>query len=210
MVTAPVRFTQALELAERHLADLPYRQLAVEHEASGERLEPEFRRDGWTADREVVMALERPADRDVDTSVVGELTAEEALPLMRRWSAEDPRLELSEEDLRQIAEFSRRSWEARSARCLGVRDERGAPVALTALYSDGATAQVEDVYVVPEQRGHGFGRALVTRALAIARGDGHEFTFIVADDAGWPKNLYARLGFVPVGRNWLFHRDRAR
>jgi hypothetical protein len=31
--------------------------------------------------------------------------------------------------------------------------------------------------------------------------------FIVADDDGWPKQLYARLGFDPIGRMGMFHRD---
>ena len=28
----------------------------------------------------------------------------------------------------------------------------------------------------------------------------------MADDNDWPKQLYARLGFEPVGRAWVFHR----
>ncbi len=38
-VTQPIEFDEALALAERHLVELPYRQLVVEHEASGIRLE---------------------------------------------------------------------------------------------------------------------------------------------------------------------------
>jgi hypothetical protein len=33
-----------------------------------------------------------------------------------------------------------------------------------------------------------------------------ELLFIVADDNDWPKDLYARLGFEPVGRTRAFHR----
>jgi hypothetical protein len=29
----------------------------------------------------------------------------------------------------------------------------------------------------------------------------------VADDNDWPKLLYERLGFRPVGHLWQFHRD---
>ena len=35
---------------------------------------------------------------------------------------------------------------------------------------------------------------------------GHELIFIVADDDDWPKDLYARLGFDPIGRAWAFTR----
>jgi hypothetical protein len=29
----------------------------------------------------------------------------------------------------------------------------------------------------------------------------------LADDNDWPKDLYASIGFEPVGRTWAFHRD---
>ena len=28
--------------------------------------------------------------------------------------------------------------------------------------------------------------------------------FLIADDADWPKELYAKLGFDPIGRFWQF------
>ena len=73
------------------------------------------------------------------------------------------------------------------------------------LYSDGTTAEVENVYTAPEERGRGFARALVSRAVQLGVDGGHELTFIVADDFDWPKRLYARLGFEPAGRTWSFH-----
>lgn len=209
-VSQPIRFSEALALVEQQLGDLPYRQLVVEDEASGRRLEAEFRSQGWEVEREVTMVLARRPDRDADTAVVTDVGEQEALALMRRWVAEDPDLNLTEEGLRQVVEFSRMSWRARGARALGVRDEGGALAAMTLLYSDGATAQVEDVYTVPEARGRGFARALVTRAVTLAQEAGHELTFIVADDNDWPKELYARIGFEPAGHAWLFHREVGR
>ena len=44
-------------------------------------------------------------------------------------------------------------------------------------------------------------------ANARKRSAGNELVFIQADDDGWPKQLYSRLGFDPVGRIGLFHRD---
>lgn len=206
-VNKPIQFSDALALAERHLADLPYRQLVVEHEASARRLEPEFREQGWKVERDVTMALVRPPDREPDTSDVRLVDEGAALALMRRWAAEDPELNLSEEDLSQVAEYTRRCWAARGARCLGVIGDDGGLGAMTMLYSDGAVAQVEDVYTVPEERRRGFARALVTRAVSLAQEGGHELTFILADDNDWPKQLYRRIGFEPVGYSWLFHRD---
>jgi predicted GNAT family acetyltransferase len=65
----------------------------------------------------------------------------------------------------------------------------------------------QDAATVPERRNHGFARRLITRAIAVALQGGHELVFIVADDDGWPKHLYAQMGFDPTGRMAMFHRD---
>jgi hypothetical protein len=46
-VSRPIEYDEALALAEEHQRELPYRQLAVEHDASGRSLERAFRADGW-------------------------------------------------------------------------------------------------------------------------------------------------------------------
>ena len=66
--------------------------------------------------------------------------------------------------------------------------------------------QVEDVFALPDVRGRGHGRALIARATAFARDDDHDLVFIVADDEGWPKHLYASAGFAPIGRRAVLHR----
>jgi GNAT superfamily N-acetyltransferase len=209
-VTRPVRFAAALALSEEHLGELPYRQLAVEHEPSGRRLEGPFRDDGWEIDRDLTMVLAQDPDRQVDTGAVIEPGERETLALTRRWADEDEHLQLTPEGLAQVVEHNRLTWRVRRARRLGVRDNSGALAAITQLYSDGTSAQVEGVYTVPEQRGRGYARALVTHAVALAQAAGHKLTFIVADDMDWPKQLYARIGFEPVGRAWLFHRQVGR
>ena len=206
-VATPIDYGDAVALAEEHLGELPYRQLMVEHEHSGELLEQPFRDDGWQVDREVTMVLVRPPDAEVDSNLVVEPGENETLALMRRWTAEDPELKLSGEPLAQVVEASRLSWRVRNARRLGVLAEDGTLAAMTLLFSDGRIAQVEDVYTVPEERRRGFARAAVTRAAMLAHTQGHELTFIVADDNAWPKHLYGRIGFEPVGKVWLFHRD---
>jgi ribosomal protein S18 acetylase RimI-like enzyme len=74
------------------------------------------------------------------------------------------------------------------------------------LWRRGGVAQVEDVVVLPAARGRGFGRAVVTAAIAAARTMELELLFIVADDDDWPKELYAKLGFQHVGRLRIFDR----
>jgi ribosomal protein S18 acetylase RimI-like enzyme len=209
-VTRPLQFAEALELVEELQAALPYRQLTVEHAAAGERLEAAFRADRWRIGRDVVMVLAGSPDREVDTSAVVEAGEEETLQLMGRWSGEDEQLTANEEGHRQVLEATRLAWRARRGRHLGVVGDGDTLAGMTTLYCDGAVAQVEDVYVVPEARGRGFGRALVTHAVALAQQSAPELTFVVADDEGWPKLLYSRIGFEPVGRTWNFHRDAGR
>jgi GNAT superfamily N-acetyltransferase len=205
-VARGVGFAEALELAEAHLRDLPYRQLMIEHEPTGRRLERSFAEAGWEVDREVVMQLVRATDRAVDLGTVVEADEERVMGLMRRWIGEDESIELTPDGLDQVVEFTRRVARARNVRLFGVHGERGGLAAITMLYSDGIVAQVEDVYTVPEERQRGHARALVTRAAEVARADGHELVFIIADADDWPQRLYRRLGFDPIGRTWALHR----
>ena len=80
-------------------------------------------------------------------------------------------------------------------------------MAITKLRTAGGIAQVEDVYTVPEARGRGFARALVSHAVELARAGDPDLIFITADDNDWPQQLYARIGFRPLGRIWLFHHN---
>ena len=150
------------------------------------------------------MVMSGAPDRDTDTSIAVGAGEDEVTELMRRWYGEDepdPRV------LDQLAELFRRETRACGDRLLGVRSSDGQLVAMSKLRSDGRVAQVEDVYTVPEARGRGFGRAVVARAVELARDDGHDLIFIDADDNDWPKQLYARVGFRPFGRIWQFHHD---
>ena len=205
-VIGPIEADDAVALAETHLGELPYRQLMIEHEASGRRLERALGRQGWRVDREVTMRLARGPDREVDLSAVVDPSPQAVLELMTRWMREGSAHRPSAQEERELARSWQLEWRARNVRLFGIVGRSGELAAITLLYSDGVIAQVEDVYTVPEERGHGFARALVTQAIKLAAEGGHELTFIVADDRGWPKELYGRLGFEPVGRIWSFHR----
>ena len=76
----------------------------------------------------------------------------------------------------------------------------------TDLYSDGRTAQVEDVATSPDHRGKGLASAVVLRAVEEALASGHTFVFLIANDENGPKELYGRLGFETIGHTWSFLR----
>jgi ribosomal protein S18 acetylase RimI-like enzyme len=203
-VTEGLTFEQLIDLADEQQPGLDYRHVAVEHQATGPGLEDAFRAAGWKVERDLVMVLSGPADRPADASVVDDAGEEEVLGLMRRWYEGDGP---APTEIEQLVAYGRREARTLGDRLLGVRSGDGALVAITKLRSDGQTAQVEDVYTVPEARGRGFARALISRAVELARDGGQDLTFIVADDNYWPKLLYERIGFRPVGRLWQFHRD---
>ena len=202
-ISRPLTFESAIELAEAELAAVRYLHIVSENQENGPELEDAFRAAGWKTEREVWMVLSALPDREADTSIVVDAGEDEASELMRRWFAED---ELDPRALVQLVEFSRREARACGDRLLGARSADGQLAAITKLRGDGETAQVEDVYTAPEARGRGYARALVCRAVELARSGGHDLVFITADDNDWPKLLYERLGFRPLGRVWQFHR----
>ena len=200
----PITYERAVALARVHLGELPFEHVVIEDETD-EALEAQFLGDGWKVQRDVVMALGPKPDRVTDTSAVVELTTDAALALMADWLLEE--MTLSGEALQQLLRATSLEGELWGERRLGALGQDGEAVAMTKLRSDGPTAWVEDVYVSPRARGRGIGRMLVTRAIELAREADPEVVFIVADDDGWPKQLYAKLGFEPVGRLHSFHRS---
>jgi GNAT superfamily N-acetyltransferase len=203
-ITEPLGFDALLRLAGEQLPQLGYVDIATEDQVAGQALEPAFRAAGWKVERDVVMVLSEPPDRPADMSRVADAGENELMDLMDRWFAEDPGPSASERV--ELVDYNRREVHVHGDRMLGVRSSDGQLVAMTKLRSDGSTAQVEDVYTVPEARGRGYARALVSRAAELAREDGAGLTFIVADDNDWPRLLYRRIGFRPVGHVWHFHR----
>jgi GNAT superfamily N-acetyltransferase len=203
-VADALTFNELVELADAQQAGCDYRQVAVENQQAGPDLEDAFRSAGWKAVRDVVMVLAAAPDRPADTTVVDDAGEDEVAEVMRRWYEDD---EPAPSEVEQLVAYGRREARTLGDHLLGVRSSDGRLVAITKLRSDGQTAQVEDVYTVSEARGRGYARALITRAVELARGGGHDLVFIVADDADWPKVLYGRLGFRSVGHLWHFHRD---
>lgn len=81
--------------------------------------------------------------------------------------------------------------------CSGFLDGIG-QVAFARAVTDHATfAYLADVFVVPEQRGHGHGRAVVEALMADPRLQGLRRWHLVTRDM---QPLYAKLGFEPLAQ----------
>jgi N-acetylglutamate synthase-like GNAT family acetyltransferase len=66
------------------------------------------------------------------------------------------------------------------------------------LYVHDGVAQIENVDTLERFRNRGGARAFLAAATDAARDAGADLVFLMADDADWPKQLYAKLGFDPM------------
>ncbi len=91
---------------------------------------------------------------------------------------------------RQIAE----AW-----RLVGAYDEAGAMVGFARAISDGGSAYLADVYVLPAHRGRGLGKAIV--AMMIEQGPGAGFRWMLHTSDAY--GLYRQFGFAPPPDNYM-------
>jgi ribosomal protein S18 acetylase RimI-like enzyme len=183
-------------------AGLRHRRIEVRDEAVGARVEPGFRRLGWTVHRTLVMALHRRPDREGEVTLAREVEAE----VLREPRAEQMRTYEWGADPAVAEQLHRAKLiaaEAITVRFFAVLVDSKA-VSWADLYVDGKTAQIEDVATLEPYRGRGYARAVVLRAAAEARAAGAELVFLLADDEDWPKELYRKLGFDELGRTYEF------
>jgi RimJ/RimL family protein N-acetyltransferase/GNAT superfamily N-acetyltransferase len=97
----------------------------------------------------------------------------------------------SEQDIRrQIAA----AW-----RVTGAYDEAGAMVGFARAFSDGGSAYLADVYVLPAHRGAGLGQAIVAMMVEEGPGAGFRWMLHTAD----AHSLYRSFGFAPPSDRYL-------
>jgi GNAT superfamily N-acetyltransferase len=182
-----------------------HRRVAVNDEGAGDLLAERFRSLGWRVDRFLVMCWRGAGERVAEAATpVEEVDAAALRPLREAIVRAEP-WGKSEEVTRMVVDSAQLVGRVGNARHFGVR-ANGEVASAADLYSDGRTAQVEDVATSPEHRGRGYATAVVLRAVEEALATGHDFVFLVADAEDWPKELYVRLGFAPLGHTWTYLR----
>jgi GNAT superfamily N-acetyltransferase len=202
---ASARAAELAALADRlqGAAGLSHRRICSDDPEAGPRLAPQFLRLDWQVQRRLVMTLADPGQQEADPLLVREV---EPAALLGFWEqaerlAHPDRPEVA----RQLVESRLLGARKIDARFLACRVD-GRIASACQLYLRGATAQIEDVFTHPDFRNRGLASAVVLAAAERARSTGHDLVWLLADADDWPKALYARLGFTPIGAFTLFTR----
>jgi ribosomal protein S18 acetylase RimI-like enzyme len=81
-------------------------------------------------------------------------------------------------------------------------DDAGTPVGVAvmrvqpAVLSQAQEAYLAELYVVPDRRGQGYGRALITEAMRVAREQGADYAFLItSEEDRLAQRLYEAAGF---------------
>jgi predicted GNAT family acetyltransferase len=199
----PAPVSELLAEADEALAGLRHRMLVVDEPGDPAPLAAELEPRGWTVERHVAMlAGDVPRDR-VIRHRVAEVSPRDLLAARREALAEDG---FDGATVAAVEAADEAFGRAGAERCFATRAAGGSVAAMAKLYTDGATGQIEDVHTLRAHRGHGHAQAVVLAALEASRAAGHDVTFLWADEADWPRELYGRLGFSVVGRRWRLRR----
>lgn len=182
---------------------LKHRKVVVDDETIGASLAPAFTDAGYDVDRLLFMVHRHEPDRTAAVDV-DEVVAELHTRAKERFNREQPYFE-TDDAIQQMNGLATRVFEVTDKRCFAAYVD-GEIASVCELYSDGLTAQIEDVSTLEKHRGKGLATATVLRALHEANAWGHEMVFLVADGDDWPKELYSKLGFEGVGETYQFLR----
>jgi ribosomal protein S18 acetylase RimI-like enzyme len=196
---------EAIGEADRILggAGRTHRVIVTFDEELAGRLVPQFQALGWQINRHVWMVQQREPEKRADLSIVREVDESALRPARTRailalpWGTVALARQLLDSKLLIAKRAQTRFFDV---------EVDGEIVAWSDLYVAQGVGQVEDVATEPEHRGKGYATAVVLRAVEEARRAGADLIFLVADDEDWPKELYVRLGFDPIGRLHKFIR----
>jgi GNAT superfamily N-acetyltransferase len=178
-----------------------HRAIAVHDEAMGSQLAASFRRDGWEIDHLVFMVQRREPERE-SVVAVEECMFDEVYPLMLESNLASHG-GMTREAAETNAAVRRVFADVTGARFFAVRVD-GVLAGFGELYAHDGVAEIDDVHTLERFRRRGIARAVVGHIVQEARSLGADIVFLIADDADWPKDLYAKLGFDPVRRFWQF------
>lgn len=182
---------------------LSHRKVISDAPDIGARLAPQFESLGWEVQKTLVMVHSGELEEE-PIPIVAEIGSEDMVPF---WEAENRERHPGEEEL--IHQLTRQNMVIeKSIDCrYFARRAEGKVVSGCQLYSRGAAAQIEAVGTLLEYRNRGLASSVVLHAAREAFATGHDLVWLLAEEDDWPKALYAKLGFSPIGRFYEFERS---
>ena len=184
------------QIADDLQAALGHRKVVLPESASVAA--DDLRSRGWKLNTLVTMAYEGPPPPEPTNA---ELVSVEELRDARRQSLDE--IQRDADATRQIVAFTERMASVVPTLLFGARppglDEIGA---FCCLFQRDGVGQIDEVTTILRHRRQGLAGAVVRGALAASVASGDSLTFLVADEADWPKEWYSRLGFSVIGRRY--------
>jgi GNAT superfamily N-acetyltransferase len=181
--------------AERLQGRLAHRRIEIWDDDTAHRLEDGMAALGYERGRSVLMGWD--GGEPDPAPEVEQVPYRMVEPLREEWLRDDPWAP-DRDTLAQGLASDRLTFERTPTRAHAVvRDGRALAYGL--LVDVGDAALVEDVYTTPSARGRGLAAAVVRRLVFESRISGHADTVLATDGAGPARELYARLGFTPLG-----------
>ncbi len=201
---------EVVGLADVRLGHLSHRSVVVDDAPAAEQLAPELQRRGWTVERTLFMRWRPQGDSGASSEPAREISAAELRALQREIHREDTGgAGAVGEALSATLIAGQDAIRATTrARCFGA-GPAGAITASCTLFFDrpegeGGLALIDEVGTLTAHRRRGFGRAVVAAALEAARREDCDPIVIPADAEDWPRGLYERMGFEPIGTQVTF------
>ena len=184
---------------DRLFAGLPIRHASVADAETAARLRPGFHERGYKEAAFVTMELRRPPDREPPAADVVEVDTAEIAPSVE---ASARKVRGDEDVVRDLCRL-KEELASRGVRFLAARVD-GEVAGWCEMRCDDSAGQVEDVFVLEPFRGRGLARALVCGAVERLQADGRDPISVFASDNDTVKDLYRKLGFDDVRRQWSF------
>ena len=203
LVERPAHVTPELLMAEtdRLYDGFAHRSIVILDASAGARFAPAFVEEGWEINRLVFMVNRRDADRSSALDVE-ECSFEELYPAMVEANL-GSHGGMTRDAAESNAAVRRVFVDIAGVRFFAARIDSQVAGFCELLVHDGV-GELDNVHTLERFRGRGFARAVVGRSVREAGMARADLLFLIADDADWPKDLYRKLGFDPVGRFWQF------
>jgi hypothetical protein len=191
-----------VQFVDQLQAGLPQRSIRVVDDERAAQLRPALAAAGWVIQGLALMAPRRIPDRPVDVTAIHEIGVDE-LHEARAATLRRQHRDLDSAD--QLAVANVLPADGVGLRCYAARV--GTEVAAYAVARvHGEVAKLVELDSFARSQGHGLGRAVVWGAVTMLRASGVRLTIVEAEDDGWPKWTFRRLGFEDVGHTHRFVR----